>query len=188
MKKLGVIVLVLFCNQLFAQEDAPKPEKLKKFKFDWVKVKLPQNFVPMEDEAFFRTTASAVKPEISYRDPSGLITFTVNNTINRWGDNLSLYQQFQRANILSMHKKVEYERDVIIEKKKRKYLVMAFDSKVDDKITPDGKKRVIKNYSCMIYTVKDGYMVTMVLRMPTWLKDEEWKETTNMIINSITVK
>ena len=188
MKKLGVILLTLVFLNAKAQEDSPKPAKLKKFKFEWVKFKLPQDFVAMEDEAFFRTTASAVKPEIAYRDPSGQITFTINNTINQWGNNLTLYQQFQRSNILALHKKVDYKKDEIIERKKKKYLVMVFDSKVDDKPTPDGKRRVIKNHTAMVYTVKDGYMITMVLRMPQWLKEEGWESVVEDVVDSIKVK
>ena len=65
---------------------------------------------------------------------------------------------------------------------------MAFNAKIPDKSTPDGKKRSKKFYTCMIYTVKDGYMVNMVLRMPTWMKEEGWQETAEQIIDSYKVK
>lgn len=188
MKKLGVLFLVVFSLQLFAQEEVAKPQKLKKFKFEWVSFKLPQDFIEMEDEAFFRTTASAVKPEIAYRDPSAMVTFTINNSVNRWGNNLVLLQQFQRSNILAMHKKVDFVRDDIVEIKKRDYLVMIFDSKIDDKPTPNGQSRVIKNHTAMIYTVKDGYLVTMALRLPQWMKEEGWADVVNDIVTSIRVK
>ena len=188
MKKIGVIVLMLTIVNVFAQDESVKPQKLTNQKFEWVKFKIPQDFVEMEDEAFFRTTASAVKPEIAFRDPSAQVTFTINNSINRWGNNLVMLQQFQRANILAMHKKVNYTRDEVVEIKKRKYLIMIFDSKVDDKTTPDGKKRVKKFYTAMVYTVKEGHLITIVLRLPHWMKEEGWAEATEDIVNSIRVK
>jgi len=188
MKKVGVILLMLISVQLFAQDESAKPKKLKKIKTEWVKFKLPEDFVEMEDEGFFRTTASAVKPEIAYRDPSAQVSFTVNNSVNRWGNNLVMLQQFQRSTILSMHKKVEYTRDEVVEIKKRKYLVMIFDAKVDDKTTPDGQKRIKKFYTAMVYTVKDGHLINIVLRLPNWMKEEGWVEATEEIVNSIRVK
>ena len=188
MKNIGVIVLMLVIVNVFAQDESVKPQKLSKRKFEWVKFKLPEDFIEMEDEAFFRTTASAVKPEVAFRDPSAQITFTINNSVNRWGRNLVLLQQFQRSNILAMHKTVNFERDEIIEIKKRSYLVMAFDSKIDDKPTPDGKKRIIKNYNYLVYTVKDGHLITMSLRIPNWMKEEGWKEAADEIVSSIRVK
>lgn len=188
MKKLSIVVFVLISIQLFAQDESSAPQKLKKFKFEWVKFKLPENFIEMEDEGFFRTTASAVKPEIAFRDPSAQVTFTINNSVNRWGNNMLMLQQFQRSTILAMHKSVEYTKDEIVEIKKREYLIMMFDAKVDDKTTPDGQKRVIKFYTAMIYTVKDGHLITMVLRLPNWMKDEGWLEAADEIVNSIRVK
>ena len=188
MKKIGVIILVLALTNAFAQDQSVKPQKLKKHKFEWVKFKLPEDFIEMEDEAFFRTTASAVKPEVAFRDPSAQVTFTINNSVNRWGRDLALLQQFQRSNILAMHKKVDFAKDEIIEVKKRRYLVMAFDSKIDDKTTPDGDKRVIKNYNYMVYTVKQGHLIAISLRLPNWMKDQGWVEAADEIVNSIRVK
>ena len=188
MKRLGVVILMFAFVNSIAQDTSVKPQKLMKLKFEWVKFKLPQDFIEMEDEGFFRTTASSVKPEVAYRDPGAQVTFTINNSVNRWGTNLSMLQQFQRSTILSMHKKVTYVRDEIVEIKKRKYLVMIFDAKVDDKTTPDGQKRVKKFYTAMVYTVKDGHLITMVLRLPNWMKEEGWVEATEEIVNSIRVK
>ena len=189
MKKISVALFVLISIQLIAQDESVAPEKLKNFKLDWLKVKLPQNFVLMEDEAFFRTTASTVKPDFSYRDPSAQVTFTVNNSVNRWGgDDLALLLQFQKSTLLSLHKEIKIIREEIIEVKKRKYLILTFDSKIDDNATPDGKKRVIKHYQCLVYTVKKGHLITMALRMPQWMKEEGWAEAADEIIESIRVK
>lgn len=188
MKRLGVIALVLVSVQLLAQDVSVAPQKLTKIKFDWVEVKLPEDFVLMEDEAFFRTTASAVKPEVAYRDPGAQISFTVNNSVNRWGNNLDLLGQFQKSTIMSLHKKVDFKKEEIIEIKKRRYLLLAFDSKVDDKITPDGQKRIMKHYNYMLYTVKSGHLITVALRMPNWMKEEGWEVAADEIMRSVRVK
>ena len=139
MKKTVLLSLLLSISiYIFAQEssaDDVRPKKLKKQKFEWVSFKIPSDFVVVEDEAFFRNTASAVKPETAYRDPSAQVSFTINNSINKWGRNMVLLQQFQRSNILAMHKRVSFLRDEIVEIKERKYLIMMFDSKIDDGLT-----------------------------------------------------
>ena len=188
MKKLGVIVLVLLSLQIFAQDDSVKPQKLKKVKFEWGTVKLPANFVLMEDEAFFRNNASAVKPEVAYRDPSAQVNFVINNSVNRWGRNLVLLSQFQRSTILNMHKSVEFKKDEIIDVKKRKYLLMGFDSKIEDNDTPDGDKRVIKQFTYLLYTVKDGHLITTSIRLPNWMKEEGWELAAEEIIRSVRIK
>lgn len=119
MKRIGVVMLLVTSLMSKAQDESVKPQKLKKNKFDWVQVKLPKDFVPMEDEAFFRNVASAVKPEIAYRDPSAQINFTINNSVNRWGNDLNLLKDFQKSTINRMHKKVDFVREEVIVVKKR---------------------------------------------------------------------
>jgi len=189
LRLLSVFLPVLLWSvMVFGQEEKVVPQKLKKFKFDLVKVKLPEDFVPMETEAFFRQVATAVKPDIVYRDRSEQVVFTVNNSINRWGNNLTLLGDFQKATIMEMHKKVEFKRVELIERKKREYLVMIFESKIDDEMTPKGEKRVVRHYHYMMYTVRQGFLVTISLRMPLWMKELDWEEAADEIMESILIK
>jgi hypothetical protein len=158
-----LIVFALFlAPSLFAQPKA----KLVPVKIDKVlNMKVPENFVPLNDDQIADKMIATRKPLLAYSNPAGTTDITVaggTSNKNPWKDNdLKLMAQFQKANILQLFTNVSMIQEKIVKVKGQDFAQFEFVSEVKEK-----GKSPLRKYHHLRYTIRKGNMLIISFICP----------------------
>lgn len=132
---------------------------LKTIKVDkLLSMKIPENFVALNDDQIADKMIAPRKPLAAYSSPSGSTDITVtvgNSNKNPWKDqDLKLMAQFQKANIMQLFTNVSMIQEKIVKVKGQQYASFEFISEVKEK-----SKNPIRKYHHLRYTIRKGNML-----------------------------
>lgn len=162
-KALPGILIALFA--FFSVTAQPKP-KLVSVKIDKVlTIKVPENFVPLNDDQIADKMIASRKPLLAYSNPSGNTDITVavgNSNKNPWKDeDLKLMAKFQKANIMQLFTNVSMIQEKLVKVKGQSFAQFEFVSEVKEK-----GKSPIRKYHHLRYTIRKGNMLIISFICP----------------------
>jgi hypothetical protein len=147
---------------LFAQPKA----KLITIKVDKIlSMKIPENFIAMNDDQIADKMIATRKPLAAYTNPSGNTDITVtvgNSNKNPWKDqDLKLMAQFQKSNLMQLFTNVNMLQEKIVKVKGQQFAVFEFLSEVKEK-----GKSPIRKYHHLRYAIRKGNMLVFSFICP----------------------
>ena len=145
---------------------AQQKVSLKTIKVDkLLSMKIPENFVALNDDQIADKMIATRKPLAAYSSPSGSTDITVtvgNSNKNPWKDqDLKLMAQFQKANIMQLFTNVNMLLEKTVKVKGQQYAVFEFVSEVKEK-----GKSPIRKYHHLRYTIRKGNMLVFSFICP----------------------
>ncbi|MBW8048821.1 MAG: hypothetical protein FVQ77_00475 [Cytophagales bacterium] len=155
---------------------------------DYIKVSLPEEFLPMTFDDLVVKYPSPKKPTAMYTNPDRLVDFGLNETSNNWPANdLELLKNLYRSSILNLYDTVFFIQQVVQKINKREFIVLEFVSgsegiSIRGKLAP-----LIGTYSYIQYTVYNDKILVFNFSCPAFFK-KEWEQSAKMIMNSIKIK
>lgn len=184
--QMRILPLILVCLLSF-QGFAQKKVKMKKHKdIEGLSIKMPKDFVFMEEGVLAQKYSTFRRPTLSYTDANNQTDLVINVTINTWGNNLHILKDFYKATIMKIHETVDFKREDVVMINDREYIVFEFDSKILGKKTFDGKNKVVRHYNYLLYTVVNKKIVSVTFRCPHYMK-KEWNTIADLIMGSIKI-
>jgi hypothetical protein len=150
---------------IFSVSAQPKP-KLVTVRIDKVlSIRVPENFVPLNDDQIADKMITPRKPLLAYSNPSGTTDITVavgNSNKNPWKDNdLKLMAQFQKANIMQLFTNVSMIQEKLVKVKGQNFAQFEFISEVKEK-----GKSPLRKYHHLRYTIRKGNMLIISFICP----------------------
>ncbi len=188
-------------------------QKLKKTKVnDNITIKLPENFIVMSDREYQQEFAGYRKPIAMYRSNVGKATFGINTALTHapagtrqtfvdskgkmrkhqaeWSLNdLKMMKSLYKSTILRLHDGVRFKQDKIQTIRKRNFVVFEFVGvvKAEKKKLVGKAKGILRQYSYLMYTVKEGKIYIFNFSCPA-KELREWKSSVYKMMKSIRVK
>jgi hypothetical protein len=156
---------IFFFNSLPAllaqQKPALVPVKVDKV----LSIRVPENFLPLNDDQIADKMIASRKPLLAYSSPSGSSDITVavgNSNKNPWKDgDLKLMAEFQKANILQLFTNVNMIQEKMVKVKGQNFAVFEFISEVKEKGKP-----ALKKYHHIRYTIRKGNVLIISFICP----------------------
>lgn len=197
MNKLVCIFVILLFYALPAQSQysSSKWEKLK-IRED-IKIKLPADFVPMPTDVYARKYGAYRPPIAIYSAPDGYTDFGINETINRSlkafasaefsAKDLEMLKGMYKGSIAAMHSEVKWLKDEVREINGCNFIVLEFVGVVRDEGNTLGNGREKRQYSYLLYTVKEGSVLLFNFTSPARLQNQ-WQGIAEEIMENIKVE
>jgi len=146
-------------------------------------MKIPENFVALNDDQIADKMIAPRKPLAAYSSPSGSTDITVtvgNSNKNPWKDqDLKLMAQFQKANIMQLFTNVSMIQEKIVKVKGQQYATFEFISEVKEK-----SKSPIRKYHHLRYTIRKGNMLIFSFICPESERSLH-EGTANQVMDSV---
>lgn len=125
---------------------------------DIVTVKVPENFLKLNDDQIADKIIAPRKPLAMYSSPSGSADFSVsvgNSSKNPWMDkDLKLMAEFQKANIKQLFTSVTFLQEKIVKIRGQQFAAFEFISEVKEP-----GKNPIRKYNNLRYTIHKKNML-----------------------------
>lgn len=158
----GYLLAFLLVFSASAQNKA----RLVSVKIDKVlSMKVPENFVALNDDQIADKMIAPRKPLLAYSSPSGTTDITVsvgNSNKNPWKDNdLKLMAEFQKANIMQLFTNVTMIQEKLVKVKGQSFAMFEFVSEVKEK-----GKSPLRKYHHLRYTIRKGNMLIISFICP----------------------
>ena len=155
---------------------------------DYIKVSLPEEFLPMTFDDLVVKYPSPKKPTAMYTNPDRLVDFGLNETSNNWPANdLELLKNLYRSSILNLYDTVFFIQQVVQKINKREFIVLEFVSGLEGKSIRGKLAPLIGTYSYIQYIVYNEKILVFNFSCPAFFK-KEWEQSAKMIMNSIKIK
>ena len=162
-KYIYISICLLAVSPSWAQK--LKTEKLNDGK---IMVKIPDHFIPMIPEDIAQRFPSVRKPMAAYTDEGRQSDQTVKISATQWGDNdQEIAMQFFKATIAEMFDKVDFLKSEIVERKKKKYILIEFVSYSRGSSTQPSERK----YNYIQYYIKDLKTLVVSFRCPQSLME-----------------
>lgn len=163
---MKVLLSLCFCSVLSFLSLAQPKVNFTTIKVDkLLSMKIPDNFVALNDDQIADKMIATRKPLAAYSNPSGSTDITVtvgNSNKNPWKDqDLKLMAQFQKANIMQLFTNVSMIQEKIVKVKGQQYAAFEFVSEVKEK-----GKNPIRKYHHLRYTIRKGNMLVFSFICP----------------------
>lgn len=188
-------------------------QKLKKTKVsDEITMKVPESFIEMSEQEFQQKFAGYRKPIAMYRHNSGKATFGINTAqthapagtrqtfVDKKGkmrkhqaewslNDLKMMKNLYKSTILRLHSSVRFKQDKIEKIKRRNFVVFEFVgvTKGEEKKYIGKTKGTLRQYSYLMYTVKDGKIYIFNFSCPA-KELRRWKVSIHEMMHSIKLR
>ncbi len=132
-------------------------------------IKLPEGFYPMTEQDYREKYLSTKMPIASYTDQERANDFFYNIAANEWQDkDISLLLKFNKSSIVSMHTKVDFLMEQVIENSKTRQQqgVLEYVSTMSD------KRGSVSKYHYQVYIVVKRKIHIFTLIVPISFKDK----------------
>lgn len=157
------------------------PDPYQKVKLgETATIKLPKQFYPMTEQDYREKYLSTKMPLAAFTDQERANDFFYNIAANEWQDkDIGLLLQFNKSSIASMHTKVEFLTEQVIDNKKTKQKqgVLEYVSTVSD------KRGSISKYHYQVYIVVKRKIHIFTLIVPIRSKDK-WQPEAKVFMQS----
>jgi hypothetical protein len=128
-------------------------------------IKVPENYVPLNDDQIADKMIASRKPLLAYSSPSGTTDITVavgNSNKNPWKDeDLKMMAQFQKANIMQLFTNVSMIQEKIVKVKGQQFAVFEFVSEVKEK-----GKQPLRKFHHIRYTIRRSNVLILSFICP----------------------
>ncbi|TAG94309.1 MAG: hypothetical protein EAZ20_00965 [Bacteroidetes bacterium] len=198
-KKISLILILwtAIAHLSFAQ----KPTKFvkKKIADNTISVNIPDDFTVMGEDVYARKYGAYRQALAMFTSPNAKIDFGVNETVNRSllavssaefkEEDLKILKDIYKGSIKGMHAEVTFLQDEIVVIDNKKFIALQFVGTVkdDEEKTITMKSGVIKQYSCIYYTVLEGKILVFNFNCPDFFR-RQYQPIAQQIMQSIKIK
>ena len=195
----NILFLLAFFLISFSSQAQRQKSKFNKTKIaDFIQVSIPEEFSVMSPELYSRKYGAYRPPIAIYSSVDNLVDFGINESINRslkafaradWNaQDMEMIKGIYKASIVSMHSDVKFLQDKVESINGRTFAVLEFVGAVkDEDKTITFNNKPVRQYSYLMYTVKDGRILIFNFNCPVQLQNQ-WQDTAKQIMQSISIK
>lgn len=196
LRTLILFALLVLNSSLNAQTQKIKFVKIKVN--DYIQISLPNEFKIMSNELYTRKYGAYRPPLAIYSSEDGNADFGINESVNqslkaftqaKWNDkDLEMIKGIYKASIAGMHSDVTFIQDKVESIHGRSFAVIEFVGIVrDEDKTITFNSAPIKQYSYLMYTVKDGKILIFNFTCPAQIQ-YKWQDVAKQIMQNLIVK
>lgn len=155
---------------------------------DEISLRIPEDFVALSDGAVFERHGHYRGPVAFYTDPMGEVDFSISQNASRWREqDIEIYKDFYKSNILSLHDDVEFFREEVRDVRGQQFAVFEFVSMLKGDEKSFRNTGVLSKYTYILYTVYNG--TTIIFNFTSEARNRNrWTPIVNEIMAGITLK